>query len=131
MKNKVKELTQPLALVVEDNEIVIEFLNCVIEQMGFKVITARDAKSALKAYRKHSCETSFILLDYGIPGMHSSRLVKELEAVNPKAKILLASGYSKKFVEQDFPMDSVKVFVPKPFQPITLISEIEQVLEPV
>lgn len=127
--SKLKELTQPLALIIEDNEIVIELLNCIIGQMGFKVLTARDAQSGINAYKEHSLETSFVLLDYGITGMHCSRLVSELETINSDIKILLASGYSRSFVAHDFPIDSVSVFVPKPFLPKALILEIEKTLK--
>jgi DNA-binding NtrC family response regulator len=125
----VRELRKQVALVIEDDAIVVEFLVAIIGHMGFGVEVAESAEEGLAYYRVHSEETAFILLDYGIPGMHASRLLEEILSIQSDAKVLLASGYSASFISRDFPLENVSVFVPKPFEPKTLIARIEETLD--
>ena len=81
-------------LVVDDEHDVLQVGKDLLEAMGYRVLTAKDGKEAVKVYRKHKDDIAFVLLDMIMPDMGGSEVYDKMRAVNPDIKVLLSSGYS-------------------------------------
>ncbi len=113
-------------LVVEDDPIILDLLQDVLVSAGFKVLIAKNAPDGLDLYRQHVRSTFCIILDYGIPGMHATRLLERLQEVDPNVKVILSSGYPQQFIREDFPVEKLAGFMAKPYDPQVLISELRR-----
>lgn len=114
-------------LIVEDDEFVREVLADIVSSFGFTVALAADGADAIDEYERAAEDIDCIILDYDIPGTHSSRVVSHIRGINSSVKILLSSGYPETHVSGSFPLESVDGFIPKPYNTIMLKSELERI----
>ena len=113
-------------LVVEDDPIILDLLQDVLVSAGFKVLIAKNAPDGLDLFREYVESTFCVILDYGIPGMHATRLLERFQEIDPKVKVILSSGYPQQFIREDFPVDKLAGFMAKPYDPQVLISELRR-----
>jgi len=82
-------------LVVEDEPMVRRLTVTRLEQLGYQVIAASDGPEALRILKKNDT-IDLILSDVIMPeGMTGFDVAEQALMVNPKLKILLATGYAK------------------------------------
>ncbi|MBP9838403.1 MAG: response regulator [Proteobacteria bacterium] len=112
-------------LLIEDDIIVIELLQEVLISAGFKVLISRNAVEGLSLFLANKEKIICVVLDYGIPGMHPSRLLERLCEIDSEAKVILSSGYSQNFILEDFPLDKIQAFLAKPYDPMSLVREVQ------
>lgn len=113
-------------LLIEDDPVILELLQDVLSGAGFKVLIAKSATDGLALFENYYDSTFCIILDYGIPGMHASRLLERLLEIDEEVKVILSSGYPQNFVSEDFPLDRIAGFMAKPYDPQVLISELQR-----
>jgi DNA-binding NarL/FixJ family response regulator len=53
-------------------------------------------EQALDSYRDKGDQISLVILDLNMPDMGGHKALEEMLAINPEAKIIIASGYSAK-----------------------------------
>ncbi|MFN8389508.1 MAG: response regulator [Bdellovibrionota bacterium] len=111
-------------LVVEDDPIILELLQDVLSNAGFKVLIAKNASDGLALFQNYADSTFCVILDYGIPGMHASRLLERFVEVDGDVRVILSSGYPQNFIGEDFPLERIAGFMAKPYDPQILISEL-------
>jgi DNA-binding NtrC family response regulator len=62
-------------------------------------------------------------------GMSGSQLAKALQSRNPLLKVLYTSGYSSEFLKKDSPGTQGIDFLPKPYDPQTLLKAVRTCLD--
>lgn len=83
------------ALIIDDDQTVIDIWSAVLAKDGFEVITALSGKAGLESAEKNLPD--FILLDQIIPDMKGNDVLAALKA-NPKTAnipVALVSNYSE------------------------------------
>ena len=118
---------QSHVLVVEDDPVILELLQDAISNTGCKVLIAKNAADGLALYQHYVDSTYCVILDYGIPGMHASRLLDRFMEIDPEVKVILSSGYPQNFIGEDFPLDKIAGFMAKPYDPQVLLSELARI----
>jgi signal transduction histidine kinase len=80
-------------LVVDDNKDAAQSLAMVLQVEGYKVCTANDGASALRAFTEFSPDAVF--LDLGLPGMDGYTVARRLREQDPSTDLLLiaVTGY--------------------------------------
>jgi DNA-binding response OmpR family regulator len=118
-------------LVVDDEPMVLGFLNTALRRAGFDVFTARDATTALRLCREHGTKIDLALIDYMLPGMNGADLYCMIQSLLPSMRLMLMSGFPRGLTEgaTNTQLPDGHVFIEKPFRLAELISAIELVLE--
>ena len=116
-------------LVVDDEELVREVARDILEGHGFEVLTARDGQEAVERYRVEGEGIRIVLLDLTMPRMDGEQAFREIRRLNPGAKVVLMSGYSKKQARQRLEGEGLGGFLHKPFRPAELVALLRQLLE--
>jgi PAS domain S-box-containing protein len=83
-------------LLVDDQDAIRRTLGRLLKSMGYRVVEASDAASALGLV--DSPETGHVdvlLTDVGMPGMNGVELAKELRASHPDLGVVFMSGYAE------------------------------------
>jgi PAS domain S-box-containing protein len=83
-------------LLVEDNEHVREFAHHLLDELGYKVLSAASADEALELLGSHSVDVLFS--DVVMPGRSGLELARLARQSYPLLPVLLASGYSEEIV---------------------------------
>ncbi len=109
-------------LLVDDEEVILEVGKDLLETMGYRVLTAKDGKDAIKVYRKRKAEIDIIILDMVMPDMGGGEAYDRLKKIDPDIKVLLSSGYSIEGEATEILKRGCNGFIQKPFM-IKLLSE--------
>ena len=81
-------------LVVEDNDLVLELVVEMMKDLGYQVLTAIDAHSALWIIQ-HDDRIQLLFTDVMMPDhMNGIDLAREARRCRPELKVLLTSGYA-------------------------------------
>jgi len=116
------------ALLVDDEDVVLEVGQDLLETMGYRVLTAKDGKEAVKAYRKNRDEIDIIVLDMVMPNMSGGEAYDHIKKINPDVKVLLSSGYSIGGEATEILNRGCNGFMQKPFTMKQLSQGIKEVL---
>jgi len=120
--------TAETILVIEDSPYIAELERKILENDGFRVLVATNAKEALDIYRLRKNEIALILLDLVMKGMSGRDCLMELIKIDPSVKALIVSGYSPEDELRREISPLVKGFVQKPFGMAQLLNEVRSVL---
>ncbi len=115
-------------LVVDDEDLVRDFVSTVLREAGYTVIEACDGSEALGAAREMSGRLDLTVTDVVMPGMGGAELARALDGVHPETRVLFMSGYPASAVSDDTVLGPEKHFLAKPFTPVALARKVREVL---
>jgi PAS domain S-box-containing protein len=102
-------------LVVEDEASVRKTTVHVLEQHGYRVMSATDAADALRTLNDHGAGLSLVITDLVMPGTISGReLVAKIATAWPHIRVVLMSGYSPEVFGRELALRTGDQFVSKP-----------------
>jgi signal transduction histidine kinase/DNA-binding response OmpR family regulator len=116
-------------LLVEDDAAVLALGIEMLTDLGYQVMTASDANSALEILRRGD-GVDVIFSDVVMPGGKTGvQLASEARKLRPEIKILLTSGYTGEALSRHTQEDEVFPLVAKPFRQQELAVRLRDVLE--
>jgi PAS domain S-box-containing protein len=83
-------------LLVEDNEHVREFAHHLLDELGYRVLSAGSGEEALEMLAREPVDLLFS--DVVMPGLSGLELARLARRDHPSLPVLLASGYSEEIV---------------------------------
>src|SRR5208337_2833949 len=102
-------------LVVDDEPMVLAFVEEGLKKLGYKVLTAVDGQQACQVYSSHANQIDKVLLDMVMPGTTGLEVCRRLRGINPKVKVILSSGYSSGDVAREARLAGALGFIGKPY----------------
>jgi len=81
-------------LVVEDDDIVRMLMVEVLDELGYTVIEAQDASTALRILEDPAQTLALMMTDVGLPDMRGEALAAKARELRPLLPVLFASGYA-------------------------------------
>jgi DNA-binding response OmpR family regulator len=120
--------TNETILFVEDDETTRELVKEALTQCGYRVITAPDCETALSIYSKTPADFDLIISDLIMPGIGGKKLVENLLAINPRVRIIIASGYNVQDNELYVKEWGAKDFLSKPYEINKILKVIRKTL---
>jgi two-component system, cell cycle sensor histidine kinase and response regulator CckA len=115
-------------LVVDDDRIVLEFIEILLEDLSYQPLAADNAKTGLELYKKHQAEIDLVLLDIMMPGTNGIELFKAIQQLNPRVKCFLVSGYTDLEELEGLKKEGLLGIIRKPFSSATLAQKLEDAL---
>jgi PAS domain S-box-containing protein len=117
-----------LILVVDDEESIREITRGTLETFGYKVLTASDGTEALALYADKKNEIALVLTDMVMPFMDGPATIRALQRMNPKVRIVAASGLGTGQHAGEGALEGVSVFLNKPYTAEKLLKTLAEVL---
>ncbi len=106
---------QEKILIVEDEEALREVLKDVLAPLGYELIEARDGEEAVQIFRESASSIDLVILDIGMPKLQGDEVFQKIREINPKAYVMVASGYLENDVKSRLLSLGVKEFLQKPY----------------
>lgn len=106
------------ALVIEDNELVLETLNAMLEFFGFQVTLARTGREGIEKYKSEiSIGETFdvVFVDLVLPEMHGTLVMEELRKIDPNINAIISSGFYEDPSIKDYEKLGFKGILNKPY----------------
>jgi CheY-like chemotaxis protein len=116
-------------LVVDDDATVRNVAQRMLERFGFDVVTAADGVEAVAVYQKDPEAFSLVLLDLTMPHLDGGATAGKILQLNPRARIVLMSGYTDEELSKQFAGAGFSAFLQKPFRLGVVQQLLREVLE--
>jgi DNA-binding NtrC family response regulator len=100
-------------LIVDDEEIVRNFLVSVFSKHGHNCDTAKDVLEALEKIKKNSFDA--VVADIVMPQMDGIALTKELVKLYPDLPIMIMTGHADEHSSESAIAAGAREFIKKPF----------------
>jgi signal transduction histidine kinase/NO-binding membrane sensor protein with MHYT domain len=115
-------------LVVEDDANVRAYSTESLRSLGYRVVEAQDAPTALKQLDAHP-DIRLLFTDVGLPGLNGRELAEEARLRRPGLPVLFTSGYTHDAVIMSGAQGEGLPLLTKPFTVEQLASRIRQAIE--
>ena len=116
-------------LVVDDNEDVRHYSANAARHLGYEVLEAGDAPSAIGILKARP-DIKLLFTDVGLPGMSGRELADSARASRPDLKLVFTSGYARSAVANLGLLERGVLFLPKPFRIDSLAHILRSALDP-
>ncbi len=114
---------KPVILCVDDTPSVLEGEKMLLEENGYRVLTATNVKEAVQAFTSHSVD--LVLLDYHLPEMNGGMAAVRMKHSKPDVPVALLSS------DECLPLcdlEAVDCFIPKSEPIVSLLEKVDYLL---
>ena len=115
-------------LVVDDEPSVRKVAEKMLSKKGFVVLTARDGREAVEAFRRHAGDVVAVLLDMTMPYMSGAETLGELRRIRSDVPVILCSGFDERDAISRFAGTGLAGFLQKPFGLDALVGKVRAAL---
>jgi signal transduction histidine kinase/ActR/RegA family two-component response regulator len=116
-------------LVVEDNEGVRDYARRVLDELGYRVIEASDARQALTLLA-NTPDIDLLFTDVVLPGAVTGRvLADKVRAMNPALPVLFTTGYTRNAIVHQGRLDPDVHLLNKPYTQQDLARKVRELLD--
>ena len=115
-------------MVVDDEAVVRDIAERILTRNGYKVLLASSGEEALAVYREHLGSINGVIMDLGMPGMGGKACLPRILGLDPRAKVLIASGYIQYELTDELQKLGAKGMIAKPFRKADLLQGVRSML---
>ena len=118
-----------LILFVDDEERLRTMGKYFLEGLGYSVMLAKDGSDAVEKYVENQAKITAVVSDMTMPRMTGKQMLIEILGTNPKAVVILSSGYTDEGTHDDMIALGAADFFQKPYTIKILADSLHQALE--
>ncbi len=115
-------------LVVEDDATVRLIINDVLEELGYKVLLASDARTAIPMLQSDQT-IDLLVSDVVLPHVNGQKLAEIARVARPALKVLFVSGYAENAILREDFLSAGMDMLTKPFDLDALGAKVRLLLE--
>ena len=116
-------------LVVEDDAAVRQFICTILQDAGYRVLTARHGEHALEIWHQHEDQFGLVVTDLVMPHMSGPVLIEKLRRLSPEVRVLYTSGYADDAVARHGDFNPEIPFIRKPFTAESFLQKVREALD--
>jgi PAS domain S-box-containing protein len=116
-------------LLVDDEKSIRKLGEQMLRMAGYTVLTATNGREALDIYFANQDRIALVLLDLIMPEMGGKQCLEELLKINPRLRVVIASGYSVNGPTKDAVETGARGFIRKPYETKDLLGTVRKVLD--
>lgn len=118
-----------LVLIVDDERVMRDITASTLKKNGYQILTASDGTEGFALFTQHKHEISVVVTDLSMPYMDGSKMIRALYQIDPKVKVIAASGMNEEFKLPELLKRKIP-FLKKPFAIEKLLETLHEVLGP-
>ncbi len=116
-------------LLAEDDTSLREYTKNVLEENGYRVLTAENGDDALEKFKAHPNPINLLILDVIMPKKNGKEVYDEIKNHRPGMKALFMSGYTANIIHSKGILKTGINLITKPFTPRSLLQKVREVLD--
>ena len=116
-------------LLVEDEVSVRAMTRLLLQRLGYDVLVAGNAEQAIAAFQNSSKPVELLLTDVVMPGLSGRVIAEELQALDPRLRVLFMSGYTDDAVVRHGVEQDEVHFLAKPYTVTALAKTVRAALD--
>jgi two-component system, NtrC family, response regulator HydG len=118
---------EPLVLVVDDEDSILQSLSRILLRERFKVLTAHDGREGLDLLRKQP--VNVLITDLVMPGMTGADLLKAARTIAPEVEVVVMTAYGTVENAVEAMKQGAYDFVTKPLKRAQIVGVVKRALE--
>lgn len=116
-------------LFIDDEELLVKVGKSMLERLGYHVTALQNSVEALTLFENHPDQFDLVITDQTMPGMTGENIARRMIQIRPEIPIILCTGYSTVFSEEDAKSMGIKEFSFKPLAKKDIAKLIRKVLD--
>jgi PAS domain S-box-containing protein len=116
-------------LFVEDEAAILNVGKTMLEELGYKVLTASTPGEALRQFKAHVDDVQLLITDVVMPEMNGRDLANLISEMKPGLECLFTSGYTANVIAHHGVLNEGVHFLQKPFSINDLAYKVREVLD--
>jgi PAS domain S-box-containing protein len=125
---RIEPAVAPTLLLVEDEEALLSPIQTLLEEEGYKVLTAVDGVTAVETHAANADRISAVLLDLSLPRLGGWQAFLKMRVRDPGLRCIVASGNIDPEQRAEMRKQGVHVSIRKPYGSSELLKAVKQVL---
>jgi nitrogen-specific signal transduction histidine kinase/ActR/RegA family two-component response regulator len=122
------DVAKQKVLVVDDEDVIREFLKGVLTDEGIEILEAADGTQGIQIFTEHKDEIDLVILDIIMPGIKGDEVLKAMREIRKEIKVIISSGFMSEDQRERLKKYGVDGFLDKPFRDKDVIRTIIEVL---
>ena len=123
-----QEKTPYNILVVDDDELVSEYLGALLEAENYSAKIMNDPLAALKCFKENPDAFDLVITDQVMPELTGVELSQAILELRPELPVVLITGYSETISAENAVSFGIKGFFLKPIDETELLYKITRLL---
>ncbi len=115
-----------MILVIEDEEMLRDYLETILAEDGYRVMLAADGAEGVQLFMEHMNDIDLVLLDMGLPKVSGEEVLSRIVAFRPEIRVIAVSGYVEPEVQAGALRTGAASYLRKPYQMDTLLREVHR-----
>lgn len=115
-------------LVVDDEAEIRNLTAEALYDFDYQILLAASGEEAVSLYADRARTIDMVILDLNMPGMGGYQCLRELLALDPGVRVLVASGYSAPGQHAEVMEQGAAGFIGKPYLLNELLAKVTEVL---
>ena len=116
-------------LLVDDEDVILNVGSEILQELGYRVLTASSGKEALEVYSAKKDQIDIVVLDMIMPDMSGGETYDSIKALKLDVKVLLSSGYSIMGEASAILKRGCQGFIQKPFTMKSFSEKLKEILD--
>lgn len=116
-------------LVIDNDHFMLEVIEAVLELAGRRTISAASGDEGVEHFREQKEDIDLVILDMRLSSeMEGADALRALRAIDPSVKVIIASAYSQREVEDYLVDERWDAILRKPYNMEQLLVTIDEVV---
>ncbi|MDH5659545.1 MAG: response regulator [Gammaproteobacteria bacterium] len=121
-------VSQRSILVLDDDELVSDYLGALLEAESYEVTVLNDPVAAVKYFKEHADDFDLIITDQVMPGLTGVEVAQAILELRPTIPVLLITGYSQKITAENAESYGLSGFFSKPINENLFLDKISNLV---
>ena len=114
-------------LAIDDDEVCLAFVTMMLEDQGYRVLTAATPHQAIWIYEDKWREIDVVLLDFLLPPFTGDFVFDELQRLNPDVRVVLLTGCDEA-VAVEMSQKGLRGYLQKPFKAPDVARKVQEAM---
>lgn len=115
-------------LVVDDDELVAEYLAALLESENYEVKVLNQSAEALQYFIDNPDDFDLVVTDQIMPELTGVEIAQEMLKLRPNTPVLLITGYSEKVTAENAKLFGLSGFFSKPINEDLFLNQISKLV---
>jgi signal transduction histidine kinase len=116
-------------LFVEDEKELVDTGKQMLKNLGYEIIARTSSAEAIETFRCEPNKFDLVITDQTMPSMTGDMLAKELIAIRPDIPIILCTGFSETFTDEEAKAVGIREYFMKPIIKSEIALTIRNILD--
>ena len=122
------QVTPRHILVIDDDELVSEYLGALLEAENYDVMVLNEPMAALEYFKTYPDYFDLIITDQIMPVLTGVEIAQSILELRPDLPVLLITGYSEKISAENAESFGLSGFFPKPINENLFLDKINNLI---